>query len=369
MNIDNIVSPTLILDKKKCLNNIRLMSEKAKKHKLIFRPHFKTHQSRTIGKWYKKSGVNKITVSSLHMAEYFANDDWKDITVAFPVNIREIDTINSLAEEIQLNLTIENTESVAILNKKLKFEVGFFIKIDTGYKRTGISFDIFLTIDKILKLASESNKLVFKGFLSHAGNTYKAKNTSEIIEIHKDSLYKLSLLRKQYIEKYPDLLMSTGDTPSCSIADNFEGIDEIRPGNFVFYDLMQYQLGSCNLEQIATIMACPVVSKHSERKEIIIHGGGVHFSKELINIGNKNIYGKLVHFNKEGWTEADQDQYLVKLSQEHGTLQVSDELFDIIEIGELIGIIPVHSCLTANLMKEYLSTDDDVIDHLSGNNI
>jgi D-serine deaminase-like pyridoxal phosphate-dependent protein len=369
MNIDNIVSPTLILDKKKCLNNIRLMSEKAKKHKLIFRPHFKTHQSRTIGKWYKKSGVNKITVSSLHMAEYFANDDWKDITVAFPVNIREIDTINSLAEEIQLNLTIENIESVAILNKELEFEVGFFIKIDTGYKRTGISFDIFLTIDKILKLASESDKLVFKGFLSHAGNTYKASNTSEIIEIHKDSLYKLSLLKKQYIEKYPDLIMSTGDTPSCSLADNFDGIDEIRPGNFIFYDLMQYHLGSCNFEQIATIMACPVVSKHPERKEIIIHGGGVHFSKESINIGNKNIYGKLVLFNKNGWTEADKDHYLIKLSQEHGTLVVSDELFNEVNIGDLVGIIPVHSCLTANLMKEYLSTDDDVIDHLSGNNI
>jgi D-serine deaminase-like pyridoxal phosphate-dependent protein len=369
MNIDNIVSPTLILDKNKCLSNIRFMSEKAKKNKLIFRPHFKTHQSRTIGKWYKQYGIYKIAVSSLQMAEYFANDDWKDITVAFPVNIREIETINSLAEEIQLNLTIENTESVALLNRKLEFELGFFIKIDTGYKRTGISFDIFLTIDKILKIASESDKLVFKGFLSHAGNTYKAKKPDEIIDIHTDALYKLSLLKKQYIEKYPDLIISTGDTPSCSLADNFEGIDEIRPGNFIFYDLMQYQLGTCNFNQIATIMACPVVSKHSERKEIIIHGGGVHFSKESIKIGNKNIYGKLVLFTKDGWTEADKDHYLVKLSQEHGTLVISGELIDKIEIGELVGIIPVHSCLTANLMQEYLSTDDDVIDHLSGSNI
>ena len=366
MNVNNIISPTLILDNKKCLNNIRLMSEKAKKHKLIFRPHFKTHQSRTIGKWYKQFGVDKITVSSLRMAEYFANDDWKDITVAFPVNIREIDTINSLAEEIQLNLTIENTESITFLNKKLKFEVGFFIKIDTGYKRTGISFDIFLTINKILKLASESNKLIFKGFLSHAGNTYHAKSPQEIIDIHNDSLYKLSLLKKQYIELYPDLIMSTGDTPSCSLANNFDGIDEIRPGNFVFYDLMQYELGSCNFDQIATIMVCPVVSKHPERKEVIIHGGAVHFSKESIQIKDQIVFGKLVFLSKDGWTEIEEEQYLVKLSQEHGTLVISDELFDTIEIGDLIGVIPVHSCLTANLMKSYLSTDDDIIDHLSG---
>jgi D-serine deaminase-like pyridoxal phosphate-dependent protein len=363
MNIENIVSPTLILDKKKCLNNIRLMADKAKKHNLIFRPHFKTHQSRIIGHWFRKFGVNKITVSSLQMAEYFSNDNWKDITVAFPINIREIETINSIAEETQLNLTLENTESVEFLSKELKFEVGFFINIDTGYGRTGISFDIFLLIDRILEIASASDKLVFKGFLSHAGNTYTATNIDEIIDIHKDAIHKLTLLKKQYIDKYPNLIMSIGDTPSCSLANDFSEINEIRPGNFVFYDLMQNKLGSCNFDQIATVVACPVVAKHKNRKEIIIHGGGIHFSKEYVCIENKKVFGKFVELNKKGWKKCEQDFYLTKLSQEHGTLQVSDELFDQINIGDLIGIIPIHSCLTANLMKEYLSLDDEIIDH------
>jgi len=364
MNPDNILSPTLLLDKKKCLNNICLMAEKAKKHNLIFRPHFKTHQSRIIGKWFKQFDVTKITVSSLKMAEYFANDDWKDITVAFPVNIREIEIINSLAEEIQLNLTIENTESIEFLTKELKFEVGFFIKIDTGYRRTGISFDIFLTIDKILKAASVSSKLKFKGFLSHTGNTYNAQNIDEIRDIHSDALKKLSFLRNQYIKEYPDLVMSIGDTPSCSVINTFPEIDEIRPGNFVFYDLMQHQLGSCKFDQIATIMVCPVVAKHSERNEIIIHGGGVHFSKEFIEINGSKVFGKFVHLTSNGWQEISKNNYLTKLSQEHGTLKISGDLFDKIYIGELVGIIPVHSCLTANLMKEYLTTENDNIDHL-----
>jgi D-serine deaminase-like pyridoxal phosphate-dependent protein len=29
--------------------------------------------------------------------------------------------------------------------------------------------------------------------------------------------------------------------------------------------------------------------------------------------------------------------------------------------GKLIEILPVHSCLTANLMKEYLTTEGDLI--------
>ncbi|MFC2104154.1 alanine racemase [Bacteroidota bacterium] len=364
MNLNHITSPTLILDKKKCLSNIHMMATKAKNHNLIFRPHFKTHQSRIIGKWFKQAGVTKITVSSLRMAEYFANDDWKDITVAFPANIREIEILNSLAEEINLNLTIENEESVNFLKKELKYEVGFYIKIDTGYRRTGISFDIFLTIDKILKKALESDKLKFIGFLSHAGNTYNAKSPKEVLEIHNDALYKLSLLKNQYIERFPDLIMSIGDTPSNSLANRFPEIDEIRPGNFVFYDLMQHNIGSCKFEQIAIVVACPVVAKHADRKEIILHGGAIHFSKDFIVVNDNKVYGKLVQLNSQGWEEIEQNNFLIKLSQEHGTLTVNDDLLQEIKIGDLIGIIPVHSCLTANLMQGYLSMDGERIDHI-----
>lgn len=68
----------------------------------------------------------------------------------------------------------------------------------------------------------------------------------------------------------PDLLFSIGDTPSCSIAEAFPPpIDEIRPGNFIFYDLFQVSLGACRDEDIAAAVACPVISKHPERQEML----------------------------------------------------------------------------------------------------
>jgi len=63
-----IIQPTLVLNKTRCLQNIELMAEKAKRHKLSFRPHFKTHQSAEIGSWFRMFGVDKITVSSVNMA-------------------------------------------------------------------------------------------------------------------------------------------------------------------------------------------------------------------------------------------------------------------------------------------------------------
>jgi len=65
----NITKPTLILDEAKCKTNSAFMADKARRHNLELRPHFKTHQSLEIGRWFKDAGVKKITASSLDMAE------------------------------------------------------------------------------------------------------------------------------------------------------------------------------------------------------------------------------------------------------------------------------------------------------------
>ena len=63
--------PTLIIDEVKARKNIAFMAGKAKKSNLLFRPHFKTHQSATVARWFREMGVNHIAVSSLAMAHYF----------------------------------------------------------------------------------------------------------------------------------------------------------------------------------------------------------------------------------------------------------------------------------------------------------
>ncbi len=110
--LNNLVKPTLLLNKSRVLRNIEIMINKAARSEVRFRPHFKTHQSAAIGAWFQERGVAAITVSSVDMARYFANHGWQDITIAFPVNMREIDKINALAETITLHLLVEAEESV-----------------------------------------------------------------------------------------------------------------------------------------------------------------------------------------------------------------------------------------------------------------
>lgn len=356
-----ITKPTLLLDEKKCRMNILAMAEKAIKNGVAFRPHFKTHQSLEIGRWFKEAGVDRITVSSLEMASYFA-PEWKDITVAFPVNILEIHTINKLARKIHLNLLIESVETARFLKENLRFESGFFIKIDVGTGRTGLKPDETDTIDAILQWTEDSDNLRFKGFLAHAGHTYQCRTNEDILRVHESTLAIMAALKKQYQEKYPGLIISVGDTPGCSVAENFTGADELRPGNFVFYDLVQHQIGSCGFDQIAVAMACPIVAIHQNRNEIVVYGGGVHFSKDNMQdeqLGT--IYGKIAAMKDNGWGEVIPGMYVRSLSQEHGIVVVPPSEMPKYKIGDYLIVLPVHSCMTADLMRQYLTTDGEWI--------
>ena len=361
--LNDITTPTLLIDKGKCLTNVKQMVNKAKANGIPLRPHFKTHQSHQVGRWFRECGVDRIAVSSIKMASYFADDNWRDITVAFPTNLREIERINQLASRpLTLNLLVENKETVEALHSQLNHSVNLLIKADIGYHRTGLSADQFQEIDELIHLIGQSPKLHFKGFLAHAGHSYTARSQAQIQAIHNRSLENFLPFKRKYQAQFPDLILSYGDTPTCSTIDDFSRFDEIRPGNFVFYDLAQYRIGSCSIDQIAVAMACPVVAKHASRQEIVVYGGGVHFSKDRSTLPNgETYYGLIVEMHDSSWQVPASPSYVTSLSQEHGIIRASPTLFQQAEIGDLIYILPVHSCMAANAMKEYRSLDGEII--------
>ncbi|MBK3517996.1 alanine racemase [Carboxylicivirga marina] len=352
-----LTQPTLLLDKAKCLANIERMATKAKNANVLFRPHFKTHQSAEVGSWFRDYEVECITVSSVKMAVYFANNGWTDITIAFPANILEWSTINKLAGRINLNIVVESIETIQALEKQLSNPVGIYIKTDTGYGRTGVNAENYETMQMLLSKLKTCKNLIFIGFLCHAGHTYNTISNDEVGQIMESSRQQLLALKTFMANDFPLIQLSYGDTPSCSQFDNFEGFDEIRPGNFAFYDNMQAHLGSCHLNDIAVAMACPVVAKHAERLEIIIHGGAVHFSKDQISINGKPQFGTVIKLDGLNWDTNHKIGHIAKLSQEHGIIKVPTDQFEQINIGDMLAILPVHSCLTSNLMGEYLTTE------------
>ena len=364
MNLELIEKPTLILNPARAQANLERMAAKARRQAIRFRPHFKTHQSTEIGSWFRQAGVQAITVSSVDMAQYFAEAGWTDILIAFSTNWRQIREINDLANRIHLELLVESTETVHFLQEHLAAAVDAWIKVDVGAHRTGIPVQAHA---RICELAAQmrGSRLRFRGLLTHAGQTYHAGSPPTIVEIFQQSLESLTQAQAALHQAgFLETELSYGDTPSCTLVENWTGLNEVRPGNFIFYDMMQRYLGVCAEEDIAVAVACPVVAKHIDENihRIVLYGGAVHLSKEMVEVAGGPAYGAVAPLQADGWGPILPGSRLTSLSQEHGLAQVTPEQFDQIQIGDLLAVVPVHSCLTVDLYRQYLTTEGQVIE-------
>ena len=363
MDLSGIVRPTLLLDERICRANIGFMRDRAQAAGVRFRPHMKTAQSRVVGRWFRDAGVDAITVSSVGMARYFADAGWDDITIAFPFNPRELESVNAFEANVRLNLLVESEVVVELLANGLRRDADIWIKLDTGYGRTGVPHDDDAGLDALIHRIERVPRLRLRGLLTHAGMTYTANGPQQVRE-----LFELSRLRMlataQRHGSGRELLCSAGDTPGCTLTDSFEGLAEIRPGNMTFYDMMQTRIGVCTSSRIAVAAACPVVAVHPERGEAVLYAGAVHLSKESIPADDGSpMFGAICELDGAGWSDPVEGAWLRSLSQEHGIARLPERLLRAIVPGDLLAVLPVHSCLTAEALRGYLTLEGIPVDH------
>ncbi len=356
MEMENtLCKPSLIVNKKICLENISRMVSKAENLGIELRPHFKTHQSHEIGRWYRVLGISKITVSSLSMAEYFASDGWSDITIAFPFVKCMGTRYDSLARRIKLNLLVSSIGNAKAVCKTITSRVNILVEIDTGQGRSGVQPTDSESIKTIIELLNQSNNTFFSGFLTHAGHSYN-HTINEIDKLNSITLSQMLALKLAWKMKYPNLIVSVGDTPTSCSCNSFEGVDELRPGNFVFFDMQQVSKGICSPKNIAVALACPVVATYPERNCAIIWGGAIHLSKDFfVNSNGNRSFGTICLMNKDfTWNDPLDNLYLDSISQEHGVIKaISGSSIELIEEGQIVAILPAHSCLTVDAMRGY----------------
>jgi D-serine deaminase-like pyridoxal phosphate-dependent protein len=359
----SITKPTLVLDEDRVRRNIARMAVRAARFGVRFRPHFKTHQSRHIGRIFREFGVEAITVSSVDMAAHFAADGWRDILIAFPVNILEVREIARLASRCKLGILIESGEGLPALARGVPSALDVWIKIDVGANRAGADWDDIGLLQAICREAARHPGLRLRGLLTHNGRTYGARTLSALARVHADGMRKMRRARQALAASgFRGLEISVGDTPSCSRLDDFAGADEIRPGNFVLNDATQLALGTCAENDIAAAVACPVVSTHPARNEAVIFGGAIHLSKDdLITRRDGRIYGRVCRPSPRGWGKVLAGTAVSAVSQEHGIVETTAVELRKIKAGDLLFILPAHSCLTVNLWDRYVRLDGQLV--------
>ncbi|MCE1254525.1 MAG: alanine racemase [Anaerolineae bacterium] len=360
MDIDSITRPTLLLNTTVARHNLETMAAKARRSNVRFRPHFKTHQSRQIGEWFRSEGVEAITVSSVEMAEYFAEAGWMDIFIAFSANRRELAAINRLAKRVRLGLLFEDPDTLDYFMLNLEAPVQVWFEADNGSLRTGIPI---AETEKFVSLASHvKSPHILAGVMTHAGNTYHTQSTDEINRIYHQTLEGLQRLKQTLIKAgYAAVKISYGDTPALTLADDFCGLDEVRPGNFIFYDCCQVSYGVCSTEDIAVGVACPVIAVYPQRGQLVLYGGAVHLSKDRFEADGKTIFAYVCRPTAQGWGPALAGAVVSGLWQEHAMVDMPAALVETFRPGDLLVVLPAHSCLTVDLYDAYLTTDGEKV--------
>ena len=166
-SLRSVTRPTLLLSETIMKANVRRMVDRAKKLGVELIPHFKTHQSRKIGRLIKDMGIRHIQVASVQMAEYFAgdcreNDDviWDKITIAFPFNPLEIQALNAILKKgVEVTVLVTELSTVRKLSERVYYSeeklLNVMIELDCGDGRSGVCPS---DTDTLRQLANEVTK-------------------------------------------------------------------------------------------------------------------------------------------------------------------------------------------------------------------
>ncbi|XP_033728177.1 D-threo-3-hydroxyaspartate dehydratase-like [Pecten maximus] len=372
----NVPTPCFLVDLDKLTRNAKVMQSRCDKLGVQLRPHTKTHKTVEAADILSAGRRRCVTVSTLAEAELYAESGYDDILYAFPITTNKIARCRKLNDKLgAFHVMLDSKAGYQALESSgTKKLWSVYLEIDVMYNRTGVSWKS----DDVVELAtliSGSDVMTFRGLYCHNGDTYHNKGGEEIRTSGKESTAVLMEVKQSgymfpkrkesenairtitcfCIMAFLAVLFVWGSTPSCSHPDDsMSSLEEFSPGNYVFYDLMQKDIGSCKMEDIAGRVATRIIGHKIDLNILIIDCGFLALSKD----GMEN------NLPNGPWIIQDNPNLrLVGMSQELGKVTaIEGEInFASHPIGSMMFIYPYHSCATAAMHSVYFVHSGDSI--------
>ena len=360
MDLHTIKTPSLVLDAGRVRRNAEKMSARVHALGATLRPHVKTHKCVEVARIQTEGAPARLTVSTLAEARAFAAHGFDDITYAVPVEPGKFDEAIELSKLCRRLALITDDPSIPPLLDEAARRAGvtldLFLKVDCGYHRCGVEPDTPEALE-IPRLVERARNLRFAGLLTHAGHSYHARTREELFGIarrERDVMTEFAArLRADGVE-VPTV--SVGSTPTATHVDHLEGVDEARPGNYIFFDAFQATLGSCSFGDCALTVLASVVHRDRIRRKVVLDAGAIALSKDRgpVELDPGCGFGRVLDL------EGNETGLRVEsVSQEHGTVAVADErLFDGLRVGARVRVLANHSCLAAAQHAHYHVLED-----------
>ena len=153
--------------------------------------------------------------------------------------------------------------------------------------------------------------------------------------------------------------VSVGSTPTALMAQNLDGVTEVRAGVYVFFDLVMHNVGVCRLEEIALSVVTTVIGHQAEKGWAIVDAGWMAMSRDRgTQKQNRDFgYGQVCTIDGEPLDGV----VMNGANQEHGIIanpaSPISNIVDRFPVGSQLRILPNHACATGAQFPAYQAVD------------
>lgn len=338
-------TPCIVIDMDKVEQNLKRMADICHSTGCHLRPHIKTHKIPELAKLQLEHGAVGITVAKLSEAEVMARYGICDIFMAYPlIGESQIQRAIMLSKSIRFICATDCYKSAEKISQaciKAGVTLELRMEIDTGMHRTGIPYE--KALDEAERISSLPG-ITLQGIFTFRGMIYDGKTEldREKCGIQEGQIM-ASLAEEMRLRKIPIHDVSVGSTPTGEFCASVDGVTEIRPGTYVFQDMMQVNTHacSCTIDNVAAVILSQVIS--TCKPEVAVIDCGCKSISTDVPLGK-------YPYNLSGYGTIIDHPELVfdRLSEEHGMLSSADPIQHL-QTGEILRIIPNHICPTINL--------------------
>ena len=342
MYISELETPAVIVDLDVMERNLSRMADYCRQHRLLLRPHTKTHKIPELAKRQLASGATGITVAKVGEAEVMLNAGITDILIAYPiVGTEKARRLATIAERGRMTVALDSEEAAVDISRvasRQGTKIGILVELNVGFNRCGVGDEIeFVTLAK--KIASLPG-LEFKGLMFFPGHFGVGPEERSVLRSQVNEL--LDRVREACEREQLSLaVVSGGSTPSAYESELFHGVNETRPGTYIFNDRNTVGASAASLSDCALSVLVTVVST-GVHGHAAIDGGSKTFSSDRYQAGDGSGFGLV---------REDHAVEIERLSEEHGHLNItrSDRRY---KVGDRLSVIPNHVCTTVNMHDE-----------------
>ncbi len=355
--LKDLFTPCLILDRGKLDANIRKIKSIVSKQEIDFRPHLKTAKCLEITKILVKEFGPRAMVSTIEELEQLKSSGINDFLYSVAIVPKKLDRIaKNLSNNCKITVAVDNistAQELVSFYKSTGHKITAVVELDLDGHRSGVRPYATEQLIKIGKCLDDFG--LFRGVMSHAGESYVLSNEKDINNCAKNEADQ-TVMAAETIQKagINCELVTIGSTPTALSGHKNEGITELRAGVFLFFDLVQSGVGVCKVEEIALSVLTSVISYNKEIDAIIVDAGWMALSRDRGTSSQETDYGYGQVCYGDG--TLIENVIVTSVQQEHGIIQVrqgSNAELPYLRPGEVLRVLPNHACATAAAHNRY----------------